>query len=73
MKPGSSSRTHSFAAQIQDWLKTLRKRNVAVVFASQELADVEAQPNRLHHHRSVPDAHLPAQRPRARTAFARLL
>jgi len=30
-----------FAAQIQDWLKTLRKQNVAVVFASQELADVE--------------------------------
>jgi type IV secretion system protein VirB4 len=33
-----------FAAQIQDWLKTLRKRNVAVVFASQELADIEASP-----------------------------
>lgn len=33
-----------FAAQIQDWLKTLRKRNVAVVFASQELADVEHSP-----------------------------
>jgi type IV secretion system protein VirB4 len=33
-----------FAAQIQDWLKTLRKRNVAVVFASQELADVERSP-----------------------------
>ncbi|MBL8548261.1 MAG: conjugal transfer protein TrbE [Hyphomonadaceae bacterium] len=33
-----------FAAQIQDWLKTLRKRNVAVVFASQELADVESSP-----------------------------
>jgi type IV secretion system protein VirB4 len=31
-----------FAAQIQDWLKTLRKKNVAVVFASQELADIEA-------------------------------
>ncbi|MGE3303482.1 MAG: conjugal transfer protein TrbE, partial [Hyphomonadaceae bacterium] len=31
-----------FAAQIQDWLKTLRKKNVAVIFASQELADVEA-------------------------------
>ncbi len=30
-----------FAAQNQDWLKTLRKRNVAVVFASQELADIE--------------------------------
>ncbi|UPT64905.1 MAG: conjugal transfer protein TrbE [Hyphomonadaceae bacterium JAD_PAG50586_4] len=33
-----------FAAQIQDWLKTLRKSNVAVLFASQELADVEASP-----------------------------
>jgi type IV secretion system protein VirB4 len=31
-----------FSAQIQEWLKTLRKRNVAVIFASQELADVEA-------------------------------
>ncbi len=31
-----------FAGQIQGWLKTLRKLNVAVVFASQELADVEA-------------------------------
>lgn len=33
-----------FAAQVQDSLKTLRKKNVAVVFASQELADVEASP-----------------------------
>lgn len=33
-----------FAAQVQDWLKTLRKKNVAVVCASQELADVEASP-----------------------------
>lgn len=33
-----------FASQIQEWLKTLRKRNVAVIFASQELADVEASP-----------------------------
>jgi len=33
-----------FAAQVQDWLKTLRKKNVAVIFASQELADVEASP-----------------------------
>lgn len=33
-----------FASQIQDWLKTLRKKNVAVIFASQELADVEASP-----------------------------
>jgi len=29
-----------FAARIRDWLKTLRKKNVAVVFATQSLADV---------------------------------
>lgn len=34
-------RDPSFAGQIQAWLKTLRKKNVAVVFATQELADVE--------------------------------
>lgn len=35
-------RDAAFAGQIQAWLKTLRKKNVAVVFATQELADVEA-------------------------------
>jgi type IV secretion system protein VirB4 len=35
-------RDGAFASQIQAWLKTLRKKNVAVVFATQELADVEA-------------------------------
>ena len=29
-----------FAARIRDWLKTLRKRNVAVVFATQSLSDI---------------------------------
>lgn len=29
-----------FAARIREWLKTLRKRNVAVVFATQSLADI---------------------------------
>ncbi|MFN0190543.1 MAG: conjugal transfer protein TrbE [Aestuariivirga sp.] len=29
-----------FASRIRDWLKTLRKRNVAVVFATQSLADI---------------------------------
>lgn len=29
-----------FAARIREWLKTLRKKNVAVVFASQGLADI---------------------------------
>jgi type IV secretion system protein VirB4 len=30
-----------FASQIRAWLKTLRKKNVAVVFATQSLADIE--------------------------------
>ena len=30
-----------FAAQIKAWLKTLRKKNVSVLFATQSLADVE--------------------------------
>jgi type IV secretion system protein TrbE len=29
-----------FAAQIREWLKTLRKKNVSVVFATQSLADI---------------------------------
>ena len=33
-----------FAARIREWLKTLRKRNVAVVFATQSLADIAASP-----------------------------
>lgn len=32
----------AFAARIRDWLKTLRKKNVAVVFATQSLADITA-------------------------------
>jgi type IV secretion system protein VirB4 len=30
----------AFAARIREWLKTLRKRNVAVVFATQSLSDI---------------------------------
>lgn len=30
----------AFAARIRDWLKTLRKKNVAVIFATQSLADI---------------------------------
>ena len=30
-----------FAARIREWLKTLRKKNVAVLFATQSLADIE--------------------------------
>ncbi len=33
-----------FAAQIREWLKTLRKRNVAVVFATQSPSDIVGSP-----------------------------
>jgi type IV secretion system protein VirB4 len=32
--------TPIFASRLKDWLKTLRKKNVAVVFATQSLADI---------------------------------
>ena len=57
----------SFAAKIREWLKTLRKFNVAVVFATQSLADVarssiapaliESCPTRIF--LPNPDAHTP--------------
>jgi type IV secretion system protein VirB4 len=31
----------TFGAQLREWLKTLRKKNAAVVFATQSLADIE--------------------------------
>jgi type IV secretion system protein VirB4 len=33
-----------FAARIREWLKTLRKKNVAVLFATQSLADIANSP-----------------------------
>jgi type IV secretion system protein VirB4 len=32
----------AFAAQLREWLKTLRKKNASVIFATQSLADIEA-------------------------------
>ncbi|MGJ0452772.1 MAG: conjugal transfer protein TrbE [Methylocystis sp.] len=34
----------SFAAQLREWLKTLRKKNASVVFATQSLADIATSP-----------------------------
>lgn len=34
----------AFAAQLREWLKTLRKKNVSVIFATQSLADIETSP-----------------------------
>ncbi len=33
-----------FSGRIREWLKTLRKRNVSVIFATQSLADIERSP-----------------------------
>ncbi|WP_158915827.1 conjugal transfer protein TrbE [Caulobacter sp. S45] len=33
-----------FANQLREWLKTLRKKNASVVFATQSLADIESSP-----------------------------
>ncbi|WP_017670754.1 conjugal transfer protein TrbE [Blastomonas sp. AAP53] len=33
-----------FSARLREWLKTLRKKNASVVFATQSLADVEVSP-----------------------------
>lgn len=34
----------AFAAQLREWLKTLRKKNASVVFATQSLADIVGSP-----------------------------
>jgi type IV secretion system protein VirB4 len=34
----------SFVAQLREWLKTLRKKNAAVIFATESLADLETNP-----------------------------
>ena len=34
----------AFGAQLREWLKTLRKKNASVVFATQSLADIETSP-----------------------------
>lgn len=34
----------AFSAQLREWLKTLRKKNASVIFATQSLADIEGSP-----------------------------
>ena len=64
-----------FAARIREWLKTLRKKNVGVIFATQSLADIagssiapaiiESCPQRI----LLPNDR--AQEPQSREAYAR--
>ena len=57
-----------FAGQLREWLKTLRKKNASVVFATQSLSDIDSSGNRARHHRKLPDAAVAAERARDRAA-----
>ncbi len=46
----------AFAGQLREWLKTLRKKNASVVFATQSLSRHRQQRHRARHHRELPDA-----------------
>jgi len=49
-KAGWRSTSPAFAAQLREWLKTLRKKNASVVFATQSLADIDDERDRTCHH-----------------------
>ena len=57
-----------FAGQLREWLKTLRKKNASVVFATQSLSDIDGSGDRAGDHRELPDAAVPAERARDRAA-----
>ena len=57
-----------FAQQLREWLKTLRKKNASVIFATQSLADIDGERDRARHHRELPDAAIPAERAGDRAA-----
>ena len=50
-----------FMLRLQDWLKTLRKRNVYVVFATQEIADAANSPILPDDSQRLPDEDLLAE------------
>ncbi len=50
-----------FAARIRQWLKTLRKKNVSVIFATQSLADIKDIEHRARDHRKLREPHLPGR------------
>ena len=57
-----------FAGQLREWLKTLRKKNASVVFATQSLSDIDGIADRARDHRELPDPAVPAERTRDRAA-----
>jgi type IV secretion system protein VirB4 len=65
----------TFGSQLREWLKTLRKKNASVVFATQSLADIERSPIAASIVESCPTRiFLPndrAQEPQVAAAYAR--
>ncbi len=65
----------TFGAQLREWLKTLRKKNASVIFATQSLADIETSPIAAAIIESCPTRiFLPndrAQEPQISAAYAR--
>jgi type IV secretion system protein VirB4 len=55
-----------FAGQLREWLKTLRKKNASVIFATQSLSDIDGSACSCHH-RELPNAAVPAERTGDRT------
>jgi type IV secretory pathway VirB4 component len=47
----------AFAEQLREWLKTLRKKNASVIFATQSLSDIDGS-HRSGDHRKLPDTPL---------------
>ena len=58
----------TFGAQLREWLKTLRKKNASVVFATQSLADIDTSAIAPAIIEELPDPALPSERARRRTA-----
>jgi P-type conjugative transfer protein TrbJ len=50
-----------FAARIRQWLKTLRKKNVSVIFATQSAGRHQGFEHCARDHRKLREPHLPAQ------------
>ena len=57
-----------FAGQLREWLKTLRKKNASVIFATQSLADIDGSAIAPAIIESCPTRILSAKRARARAA-----
>ena len=57
-----------FAGQIREWLKTLRKKNASVVFATQSLSDIDGSAIAPAIIESCPNSAVPPERARHRAA-----